>query len=328
MAGSLSPLSGPAIAPVAAPPAQEVTAGRRPLDAGTLSRIRTGLAGWAYPDWKGTVYPAKGGRDFEPLPYLASRVRLLEVDSTFYRIPEPARSAEWARKVSDHPDFRFSLKLFQGFTHTRKASLVDERAFHRLVEPLVRYNRLSALLVQWPWAFKHTPENRKVLCELLSRFSAYPLAVELRHASWAGEEVSAMLREKGAAFCNIDQPSLAQCMGPTGMATTELSYFRFHGRNAAAWFQEGVGRDARYDYLYRSSELAPWAETVRVAAATAKEVVVVFNNHFRGQAAANAFQFQHALSGERQPVPPELLAEYPELESVCSTVYQRPLFGP
>lgn len=289
---------------------------------------RVGVAGWSYPDWKGTVYPAKGGRDFEPLPYLASRIRLIEVDSTFYRIPEPARSAEWARKVSDYPDFRFTLKLFQGFTHTRKASLVDERAFHRVVEPLAHYGRLSALLAQWPWSFKHTTENRKVLCDLLSRFSAYPLAVELRHASWAGEDVFAMLREKGAAFCNIDQPSLAQCMGPTGAVTADLAYFRFHGRNAAAWFQEGVGRDARYDYLYRACELVPWADAVRAAAGVAKEVVVVFNNHFRGQAVTNAFQFQHALSGERLPVPPELLSEYPELEELCSTVYQRALFGP
>lgn len=298
-----------------------------PLPADLAERVRVGVAGWSYLDWKGTVYPARMGRDFDPLSYLASRLRLLEVDTTFYRIPEPPKTAEWARKVAGHEGFRFTVKLFQGFTHTRKASLVDERAFHRAVEPLARYGRLSAVLVQWPWSFKHGPDNRRALCDLLSRFSAYPLAVELRHASWAREDVLAMLREKGAAFCNIDQPSLAQCLGPTGAVTTDLAYFRFHGRNAAAWFQEGVGRDARYDYLYRPAELAPWVRAVGEVAGVAREVVVVFNNHFRGQAPANAFQFQHALTGVRQDAPPELVSAYPELEEASRTVFQRPLFG-
>jgi len=298
-----------------------------PLPADLLERVRVGVAGWSYPDWKGTVYPTRMGRDFEPLPFLASRFGLVEVDTTFYRIPEPVKSAEWARKVADRPGFRFTVKLFQGFTHTRKASLVDERAFHRAVEPLTRYGRLAAVLVQWPWSFKHTPENLRVLSDLLSRFSAYPLAVELRHASWAREDILAVLREKGAAFCNIDQPSLAQCLGPTGAVTAELAYFRFHGRNAAAWFREGAGRDARYDYLYGPAELLPWVRAVGEAATVSREVVVVFNNHSRGQAAANALQFQHALSGVKQDAPPELIAAYPDLEAVSGTVFQRSLFG-
>lgn len=298
-----------------------------PPPACDLTRVRVGVAGWAYPDWKGLVYPAKAGRDFEPLSFLARKFRVLEVDSTFYQTPEPARTAEWARKVADFPEFRFSVKLFRGFTHARKASLADERAFHRALDPLVRYNRLCAVLVQWPWSFKDTPESRKALEELLSRFSAYPLVVELRHAAWAKGDVLAVLRERCAAFCNIDQPSLAQCLGPTSAVTAELAYFRFHGRNAAAWFREGAGRDARYDYLYGADELAPWAEAVREASGMAREVAVIFNNHFRGKAVANAFQFQHALSGERQPVPAELIGAYPSLEPASSTVFQRALFG-
>ncbi len=291
------------------------------------STIRIGPAGWSYPDWKGVVYPAKTGRYFDHLGYMAGLFDVLEVDSTFYRIPDPLRTGEWVRRVADRPRFRFTVKLFQGFTHTRKASLVDERAFHRAVEPLARFGRLSAVLVQWPWSFRNTPENRQVLLDLCTRFSAYPLAVEVRHASWGHKDVLKLLRERGLAFCNVDQPALTQCLGPTGAVTSRLAYFRFHGRNAASWFTEGAGRDERYNYLYSPGELAPWVETVCDAASVAEEVVVIFNNHFRGKAAANAFEFQHALTGKLQPVPEPLLQAYPHLEPVCGTVFQRSLFA-
>ena len=59
----------------------------------------------------------------------------------------------------------------------------------------------------------------------------------------------------------------------------------------------------------------------------ADTVVAIFNNHFRGKAVTNAFQAQHALTGEKQPVPAELIEAYPELEAVSDTVFQRSLFG-
>lgn len=292
----------------------------------SASNVLVGPAGWVYPDWKGVVYPARAGRGFEPLNYIARLFDAVEVDSTFYRIPEPVRTAEWARKVSDFPRFRFAVKLFQGFTHTRKASIVEERAFLKALEPLRRPGCLAAVLVQWPWSFRRTPENRSALADLLGRFSGLPLAVELRHSSWATADTLSFLRERGAAFCNIDQPPLARCTGPTGAVTDRLAYFRFHGRNAAAWFCEGAGRDERYNYLYSAQELAPWIGPVRESAAVAETVVVIFNNHFKGKAVANAFQMRHALVGERQEVPTELLREYPHLQALSSTVFQPSLF--
>ncbi len=292
----------------------------------TRTTIRIGTAGWSYPDWKGIVYPARAGRAFDPLAYLARYFDVLEVDSTFYRIPPPIRTGEWVRRISDFPDFRFTAKLFQGFTHTRKASLVDERAFHKALEPMVRFDRLGAVLIQWPWSFKNTPDNRRTLLDLAGRFAAYPLAVEVRHASWASRDVLTMLREHNIAFCNIDQPALAHSLGPTNAVTSNLAYFRFHGRNATAWFTEGAGRDERYNYLYSEHELAPWIESVQEAATCVREVVMVFNNHFQGKAPANAFQARFALTGERQPVPDSLIETYPGLERISDTVFQRSLF--
>jgi len=289
--------------------------------------IRVGPAGWSYPDWRGTVYPNKLGRSFQPLPFLAEHFDVVEVNTSFYRIPDPLKTGEWALQVRDFPRFRFAVKLFQGFTHTRKASLVDERAFHKALEPLARLGRLSAVLVQWPWSFRESEENRRALFEVLSRFSAYPLAVEFRHRTWSRREVPALLRERGVAFCNIDQPALSQCLTSRDVITSDLVYFRFHGRNEAAWFREGTGRDERYNYLYRHSELKPWIQAVRAAASPAREVLVILNNHYKGKAVTNAFQIQYELTGKKQAVPETLLMEYPELEAVSDTIYQRRLFG-
>ena len=290
--------------------------------------ILIGPAGWSYPDWRGVVYPARRGGAFDPLSYIAKHFRVVEVDSTFYRIPEPVKTAEWAGRVDGFRDFSFTVKLFQGFTHTRKASIVDERAFHRALEPLRRHGRLTAVLVQWPWSFRNIVENRQLLREVVTRFSEYPLAVEFRHGSWASKDVLSLLREMGAAFCNIDQPLLANCLGPTSAVTAELAYFRFHGRNAGQWFAEGAGRDERYNYLYGEEELAPWLNPLLESAQMARNVVVIFNNHFKGKAVANAFQLQHAVSGEKVSVPPHLLQEYPHLQTVSDTVFQPSLFQP
>lgn len=290
-------------------------------------RIKIGVAGWAYPDWKGIVYPKKAGKNFHPLPYLAEVFDIIEIDTTFYRIPDPITVGEWASKTSDFKDFKFSVKLFEGFTHTRKASLIEERNFKRAVDPLLKMDKFFALLVQLPWSFRNIPENRRVLDDILKRFSDYPKAVELRHSSWVKVDVLSFLRERNASFCNIDQPVFAHSTGMTAAAGEKISYFRFHGRNAASWFKEGVGRDERYNYLYSTEELAPWIDAVKDASTVSNETGVIFNNHFRGQAVVNAMEFLYILKKKKIKVFDELLPYYPQLEEITSKPVQRSLFA-
>jgi uncharacterized protein YecE (DUF72 family) len=89
---------------------------------------------------------------------------------------------------------------------------------------------------------------------------------------------------------------------------------RVHGRNYRDWFRKGAGRDARYDYLYTRGELEPWAERVRALAGApqAPDVYVVTNNHFRGQAAANAMMLESMVERRTVEAPPELVAAYGE----------------
>ena len=108
-----------------------------------MHKVRVGPAGWSYTDWEGTVYP-KHGSKFDQLAYLASFFDTIEINSPFYRIPPPTHAKSWVRRVGSNPDFRFTTKVFRGFTH-EKASLLPEdvKAFKIYLDPLMDAGRLS-----------------------------------------------------------------------------------------------------------------------------------------------------------------------------------------
>jgi uncharacterized protein YecE (DUF72 family) len=301
--------------------------------------IRVGTAGWAYEDWNSIVYPARPGRGFDRLGLMASLFDTNEINSSFYRIPPPRMTADWARRVAHNPRFAFTAKLFRGFTHERKAGAADAKAFTQAAEPLAQAGRLGCLLAQFPFSFHDSGENRSWLKDLLEKFSTFPLAVEFRHASWDTAETRDLLSRHGAAFVNIDQPTLDGNLPPTSHVTAPLAYYRFHGRNAPKWFGPDTSNEERYNYLYSEAELSPWVDRIRQAGnalasrrgedAAARGVYVILNNHFRGQAVANAIQIQTMLTGESSDVPETLRETYPALVPVttaAATGPQRRLF--
>jgi len=226
-------------------------------------------------------------------------------------------TARWSERVAFNPRFAFTAKLFRGFTHERDATEADAKAVALAMEPLARDGRLGCLLIQFPMSFHDTRENRRHLSGVLQRFAAFPLAAEFRHASWNNPETLALLSERRAAFVNIDQPDLRDNLPPTHHVTAEVAYFRFHGRNAAKWFGPDTSNVERYNYLYSAAELRPWVERIR--GANAKSVFAILNNHFRGQAAANALELQHELTGATPAVPDALRQAYPALAAVTRT---------
>ena len=278
-----------------------------------VNRLRVGPAGWSYDDWRGIVYPPGMGRETHPAAYLAQFFDTIEINSTFYRIPDPKMTKRWADAVSDFPNFRYTAKLWQGFTHERDSWPGDEhvRAYKDALQPLFERNILGAVLVQFPWSYKRTQSSRKHLARIIEAFDGLPLCVEFRHASWHHASVLDGFRERGIAFCNVDQPVFNDSLEPTEEVTAPMAYVRFHGQNKENWFKEGAGRNARYDYLYSEEELAPWNQRIKKMLAAAQEVYVVTNNHFRGQAIINAFDIQTALTGSTPTIPRHLKAAYP-----------------
>ena len=277
-------------------------------------RVRVGPAGRYYSDWEGVVYPPRLRNRLE---YLACFFEGLEINSSFYRPPSVEQSQSWLEKTASFPAFRFTAKLWRGFTHEReRLSSWEGREWERGVGPLLESGRLGALLAQFPYSFHYTPENELYLRRLKRRFASWPLVLEVRHRSWNREKFFGFLREARIGFCNIDQPQVSYSLPSTWLVTSPTAYLRLHGRNAADWFRENAGRDQRYNYLYSDSQLDKWVERVAHMRNQAREVFVIANNHFRGQAICNCLELRFKIEGRPVEVPEILPAVYPRLAKI------------
>ena len=274
--------------------------------------VRFGIAGWSYPDWEGIVYPP-ATRD--RLRWLAGLVDLIEVNSTFYSPVAPRTAADWAERTGDLPDFRFSAKAHRSFTHEPpQASRPSEmRAFARGLEPLRESGRFVALLFQFPFGFRDGPAARDRLRRLAEAFADWPKVVEVRHRSWADAGALAFLGSLGFSAANLDYPVGGDGFDEQAAATGEPGYLRLHGRNAHDWFRSDAGRDARYDYLYDDDELEEVARRIEELARRFRELVIVTNNHYRGQALANVAELAVRAGAPARPLPATLVRTYPRL---------------
>jgi uncharacterized protein YecE (DUF72 family) len=277
--------------------------------------IRVGIAGWSYDDWNGIVYPSRTPARFDRLAYMAEFFDAIEINSTFYRIPDPRIAQSWVRRVQAHPRFRFTAKLYQGFTHKpHELQGGEEAAFKLAMEPLFDAGLLAAVLMQFPYSFRPSPESRDALERLCEAFREFPLVVEIRHAQWKSDEFVEFLRARNVGFCNIDQPRVARSIDPTEIATSRIGYVRLHGRNAANWFNKKKSEPSdRYDYLYAEEELLPWGGRIERLAEKTADVFIIANNHYRGKGPLAALTLLALMRGEKIAAPPELVTAYPQL---------------
>jgi uncharacterized protein YecE (DUF72 family) len=302
-----------------------------------VGEIRVGTCGWHYPSgagtWNGVFYPARRGKGFDELAYYAEHFDTVELNSTFYRMPEAPMMAGWMRRTP--ASFLFSVKLYQKFTHPDmflsregvhdwELSRADFDLFRAGVAPLAESGRLAAVLVQFPSSFHSDADARAYLDWLLGGLQAYPVAVELRHKSWsdAAAETRGILDAYGAAWTLIDEPKFDSSIRQDGQLTlagpSQLAYIRLHGRNAAKWWEHDTPDD-RYNYFYSPDELNPFARAAESASIANKRVLVYFNNHFSSKAVANAAVLKRDLG---QIIPgtytDEMVERYPELEGVVT----------
>ena len=279
------------------------------------ARVVVGTAGWSYADWAGRVHPDPPPRGFDPLRHLARFLDGIEINSTFYRVPSPRTAADWVRRTDGLPGFLFTAKVHRAFTHGDDAEggPAAARAFLDALAPLREAGRLGALLLQFPWSFRDSPEARRRLARLCEHFGSERLAIEVRHASFGTPDAEAYLAALGAGVAEVDMPESPTNLGPRRRVLGPFGYFRLHGRNAAAWFDPEAGRDRRFDYLYSAAEIDAVAARVRAAAPLLPLVFVITNNHFRGQGPANSIMLRARLRGGPVPVPPELLRAFPSL---------------
>jgi uncharacterized protein YecE (DUF72 family) len=276
------------------------------------------------------VYPTSRPREFHEATYLAEYFDTIEINTSFYQPLRPNLCAQWIERVAANPNFLFTAKLWQKFTHETGATAEDERAVRAGFDLLRDAGKLGAVLFQFPYSFHNTSENLVYLKELLERFADYPLVVEVRHASWNKKDFDALLRERQVGFCNIDQPVIGRSIKPSGRRTSQVGYVRLHGRRYDTWFSDDPATppEERYNYLYTEAELEPWAERIRKLAGRAHSTFVITNNHYQGKAVVNALQLISLLSGAKVKIPEPLRHRYPELERIASEPQQEPTLFP
>ena len=245
------------------------------------------------------------------LGYYAEHFDAVEVDSTYYRLPDEPMVARWAERTPD--DFVMHVKAFGLMTRhpvkvqalppdlrdeapTNEKGRVDRpsrefrgevfRRFLEALEPLRSAGKLGGILFQFPSYVVCKDRSRDYLQWARDQLGGDEMLVEFRHASWFDDEHSAetlrFLEELGAGHVVVDAPRIegAKNVVPTVVAVTSpTAYVRFHGRNAETWNKRGGSAADRFDYLYSDDELREWVEPLRELAEESEQAYAFFNNN-------------------------------------------------
>jgi uncharacterized protein YecE (DUF72 family) len=288
-------------------------------------KILVGTASWSDPGFVEHWYPKKmpaGDR----LAWYAQHFEMVEVNSSFYSVPEPRLVERWCHATPD--DFVFDVKLHQllsrhsanlkllppalqrkaeadakgrvKLTPAIEAAMIDE--FRRPLEILCAAGKLGALLLQLSPGFSPKKHQLSELDDLLGALADYRIAIELRNRNWVeGESLEPTLdffRKQSATLVAVDAPAQKHftIMPPELNAITNpaLAYLRLHGREARA-YTTGKTVAARFNYDYSDEEIGEVAGRARDLAKEAKEVHVVFNNNALDYAPHAALRMRKAL---------------------------------
>jgi uncharacterized protein YecE (DUF72 family) len=295
-------------------------------------RILVGTSSWADPGFVADWYPP-GMPARDRLAWYAERFEAVELNSSFYAIPEAGTVARWAETTP--PAFRFDVKLHRLLsrhsaevdslpkelrddvrTTSRGRVVLDEELEAKLadatlaaLESLTEAGKLGALLLQLSPAFAPRDHRLEELAPLLDRLAPARVAVELRNRGWADErrvaDTLSFLSEHGAAWVGVDAPRADHftIMPPLDAVTRDdLAYIRAHGRNADGYLH-GKSVAERFGWRYSDEELEEIGQRARGLAEEAGEVHVMFNNNSRDDAPVAARRMRQLLGQGPGPPP-------------------------
>jgi len=258
--------------------------------------IYIGTSGFSYDDWVGHFYPDKiQKRDM--LRYYAQHFKAVELNFTYYRMPNATTLAQMSAKTPD--DFQFVVKANSLMTHERETDPAVFQQFCEALEPLISADKFGCILAQFPYSFGPSSRSADYVRFLREQIPELPVVVEFRNRQWVGQETFDLLTELDLGYCCVDEPPLRGLMPRVAVATSDTGYVRFHGRNAEQWWEHEHAWQ-RYDYLYSEEELREWVGKVQAVAERTCRTHVFFNNHYQGKAALNASLFEQMLGGDSE----------------------------
>ena len=250
-----------------------------------------GTCGFSYNDWAGVYFPSGLPRK-DWLSYYAKEFNALELNSTYYAIPRISTIESMVKSTGEA--FLFAVKANQEMTHVRQQGAGLFKAFRNVLKPLTEADKLGCVLAQFPYSFAYSEENLGYLRKFRELMDGLPLVVEFRNVTWLNDETEAWLRENSVGFCCVDEPQLPKLMPRVAEVTSEIAYLRFHGRNAAKWWQHEEAWQ-RYDYKYTAEELQEWIPRISAMNKQANDTFIFANNHWRGQAVDTIRQVRSML---------------------------------
>jgi uncharacterized protein YecE (DUF72 family) len=254
-----------------------------------------GTCGFSYSDWKGVLYP-QAIKQGAMLSFYASQFNAVELDFTYYAIPNYRNMEAMAQRTPKN--FTFSVKAHRSMTHEFSGDPEQDRknfhSFGLALEPLLANGKLGCVLVQFPWGFKYTAVNQSYLGFVREELGDLPVVVEFRNVEWVRDDVFIKLGRLNLGFCCVDEPQLEGLFPSLIHPTSSIGYLRFHGRNAAKWWNAKEGWE-RYDYQYSKQELEEWAPKILTLQSQTQKTFVLFNNHHAGQAVINARMLKELL---------------------------------
>ena len=281
--------------------------------------VRIGTCSWADKGLLEAWYPRGVSTAEKRLRYYAERFDVVEVDSPYYALPDPAVTERWARRTPD--TFTFHVKASAAMTW-HEGGPTDEafRLFRAALEPLELSGKLRGVLLPYHPRFTKSVDSKAELALAPERLAPLVPLVEFRHRSWMEEaeraDTLAFLEAHGLAYVSLDSPrTRASNVSPrVAAATHPVAYVRFHGRNAATWNIRGAESAAeRFDWLYSAEELGEWVGPLARLADEAEELYALFNNN-RDDFAPRSAQILRGLldeagvpaAGGIEPPPTEL----------------------
>ncbi len=297
-------------------------------------KILVGTSSWADPGFVKEWYPP-GMPSRDRLAWYAERFEAVEVNSSFYAVPERATVRRWSKVTPD--GFIFDVKVHQLLSrHSAKLESLPpdlrdgvettgggrvvltpelERAVAlaliEAVEPLEEDGKLGAFLIQLTPGFSPRKHSLDELDGLLEVLASRRVAVELRNRGWVRDEredeTLRWFSERAVAFVCVDAPPADdfQILPPIDAATRDdLAYMRLHGRNTDGYLK-GKTVAERFGWIYTDDELEGIAGRARGLAESAGEVHVMFNNNRDDDAPSSARRFRSLLGQDPGPPPEE-----------------------
>jgi uncharacterized protein YecE (DUF72 family) len=314
---------------------------RRSEEAGDVARapihvgkheLRFGTASWTDPTMTaaGVFYPAGMKTAEDRLRYYASQFSMVEVDATYYAMPNKRTAETWVERTPK--DFVFDIKahalmtgqptevarLPKAIKEELPSTLTDKKRIYRkdmpaelldavyqqfreALDPLIAARKFGAVFVQFPkWVFPSN-EARELILDTRHRLDL-PIAVEFRHGSWFNEKNAErtirFLQDNKIPYVAVDEPQGFKSSVPPVVFPTndELAVFRFHGRNKEKWEKKDIPASERFRYLYDEDELADWTPKIASIAKSTKHTHVVYNNCFSNYGTTNAREAARLLA--------------------------------